>query len=187
MADSKTAAPRVVTHDGNQPLDLLIAQRNKYVNFLARRLHNRELAEEILQIVTLKIVERGSQLHSAERAEALLYQVLRNAVSDQYRMEVRSGLPPDPDPSKLEIAAPASAPNLCSCAIHELSQLKPEYAEVLRAVEMDGTSVLNYAGEHAISTNTASVRLHRARKSLRQHIVNTCGSCAGAGCFDCSC
>lgn len=185
--DTKTVASPGESEKGNCALELLLAYRKKYLNFLAGRLHSRELAEETLQIVTLKVIERGSQLRSGEKAEVWLYRVLRNALTDHYRMKVRSGIAADRDLSTLEIAASASTPNLCSCAMNELSQLKPEYADVLRAVEMDGNSVLNYASEHAISANAVSVRLHRARKSLHKRIVNSCGSCAGAGCFDCSC
>jgi RNA polymerase sigma-70 factor (ECF subfamily) len=177
----------MVRHTSNRALQLLLRDREKYLNFLTSRIRNRDLAEEVLQSVTLKVIERGHQLRIDSRAEAWLYRVLRNALTDYHRSTANPVSAAERDSSGLEIAAPVSASNPCHCATHELRQLKPEYADALRSVEMEGTSVLEYAKAHVISPNAASVRLYRARKSLQQRIMNTCGSCAGAGCFDCSC
>lgn len=39
----------------------------------------------------------------------------------------------------------------------------------------------------SISANNATVRLHRARKALRDVVMMTCKSCANHGCADCGC
>ena len=186
IVDSGTFSS-TVPHTTNRALQLLLSDREKYLNFLSSRIRDRDLAEEILQSVTLKVIERGHQLRVASRAEAWLYRVLRNALTDFHRSTANPLFVAKRDSSGLEMAAPLSASGPCHCATHELSRLKPEYSDALRSVEMEGTSVLEYAKARALSPNAASVRLHRARKSLQQRIVSTCGSCAGAGCFDCCC
>lgn len=88
---------------------------------------------------------------------------------------------------ELEIAAPEPTPALCPCAPTQLLKLKAQYQDALREVTMAGNSVQTYAAERDISSNVAYVRLHRARHSLRERLVAVCGSCAGSGCFKCTC
>jgi RNA polymerase sigma-70 factor (ECF subfamily) len=76
---------------------------------------------------------------------------------------------------------------VCECATALLDTLKPEYAEALRRVEMEGVSVKDFARDKSVSPNTASVRLFRAREALRRQVERSCGTCAEHGCLDCSC
>jgi len=89
---------------------------------------------------------------------------------------------------ELEAAGVSEPPaNTCRCVSGVLSTLKPEYLAAVRAVDLDGAPVEQLARAEGITPNNASVRLHRARASLRQKLSAVCGSCAGQGCFDCTC
>jgi RNA polymerase sigma-70 factor (ECF subfamily) len=68
-----------------------------------------------------------------------------------------------------------------------LPTLKPEYAELLRRVDLEERSVPEAAAEVGITPNNAGVRLHRARQALKHQLERSCGSCATHGCLDCSC
>jgi DNA-directed RNA polymerase specialized sigma24 family protein len=65
--------------------------------------------------------------------------------------------------------------------------LKPEFANLLSKVEMQGRSVREVAEEEGISANNAAVRLHRARLALKSQLEKTCGTCTEHGCLDCTC
>jgi RNA polymerase sigma-70 factor (ECF subfamily) len=65
--------------------------------------------------------------------------------------------------------------------------LKPEYAQALQRVEVDGVSVQAFAAEAGITANNAAVRLFRARKALKKQLEVSCGTCASHGCLDCTC
>jgi RNA polymerase sigma-70 factor (ECF subfamily) len=65
--------------------------------------------------------------------------------------------------------------------------LKPEYADALRRVDVDGAAVKAFAAHAGISATNASVRLHRAREALRRRVRDACGTCAEHGCLDCDC
>jgi RNA polymerase sigma-70 factor (ECF subfamily) len=72
--------------------------------------------------------------------------------------------------------------------VGELAEtLKPEYREALRSVEIDGSSVKDYALRAGISSNNAAVRVFRAREALRRQVIASCNTCAEHGCFDCTC
>lgn len=38
-----------------------------------------------------------------------------------------------------------------------------------------------------VTANNASVRLHRARRALKEQLLRACGACAAHGCLECSC
>ena len=63
--------------------------------------------------------------------------------------------------------------------------LKPEYATVIRRVDLDGASVAEFARESGITANNAGVRLHRAHDALRRQVARSCGTCAEHGCEAC--
>lgn len=65
--------------------------------------------------------------------------------------------------------------------------LKDEYREILARVEMAGRSVGEVAAELGLTANNATVRLHRARRALRQRLEAVCGTCTEHACLDCTC
>jgi len=68
-----------------------------------------------------------------------------------------------------------------------VENLKPEYAEVIRAVDLGEQPLTEFAREHGLSASNAGVRAHRARTALKKRLVEACGSCAEHGCLDCTC
>ena len=75
----------------------------------------------------------------------------------------------------------------CACVSRLAGTLKPEYAEALREIDVDGVPVKDYAATHGLTANNAGVRVFRARNALRAQVVASCGTCADHGCVDCSC
>jgi RNA polymerase sigma-70 factor (ECF subfamily) len=65
--------------------------------------------------------------------------------------------------------------------------LKPEYADALGAIEVEGAAVRDFATQKGITSANAAVRIFRAREALRRGVVAACGRCAEDGCVDCTC
>ena len=65
--------------------------------------------------------------------------------------------------------------------------MKPEYAQVVRAVDLEERPLSEVAASGGITVNNATVRLHRARQALKRQLVRACGACAAHGCLECSC
>ncbi|HZH03129.1 MAG TPA: sigma factor-like helix-turn-helix DNA-binding protein, partial [Myxococcaceae bacterium] len=68
-----------------------------------------------------------------------------------------------------------------------LPGLKPEYAQMVRQVDLENRPLADVAVELGVTSNNATVRLHRARQALKKQLQRCCGSCAAHGCLDCSC
>ncbi len=172
------------------PIDLLIESQEQFLRFLERRVGSRETAKEILQQAYLIGLEKLGDLRETDSVIAWFYRVLRNAAVDHYRragaerraLEVEAGRT-----ELFELPAQEIEGRICSCARPLLEEMRPSYAELLRAVDLEGASVSDLARKLGISANNARVRLHRARRDLRRRLVATCGVCAEHSCLDCSC
>ena len=76
---------------------------------------------------------------------------------------------------------------ICGCVTRLAGTLKPEYADAIRRIELDGLPVQDYAAEAGITSNNAAVRVFRAREALRKQVKASCRTCAEHGCVECSC
>jgi RNA polymerase sigma-70 factor (ECF subfamily) len=174
-------------------LRVLVENHARFLAFLERRVGGRDAAEEILQDAFVRGLARGGSLRDDESALAWFYRVLRNAIVDRHRhadAERRglealgrqenadaSGAPADPELTEM----------ICACVHSLVDTLRPEYAQAIRRVELEGQSVQDFARASAITPGNAAVRLHRARQALRRRVEESCGTCAQHGCYQCEC
>jgi RNA polymerase sigma factor (sigma-70 family) len=171
-------------------VDRLVGNHREFLRFLERRVGSRAVAEDILQQAFVRGMERAGSLRADESAVAWFYRTLRNAVIDHHRRtgaavrgleafarELGDAAEPSPDVKNA----------VCACVRTLAETLKPEYADALRRIEVDGVSVQAYAAELGIEANNAGVRVHRAREALRRRVMASCGTCAEHGCIDCTC
>lgn len=167
----------------------LVANHREFLGFLQSRVGSRALAEDILQDAFVKGIGKLAGLREDESAVAWFYRILRNAVIDHHRRHEVSdrrlaALAAELDPTAPD---PELRGAVCQCVARLADNLKPEYAEALRRIEVDGVAVKDYASEAGITRNNAAVRVFRAREALKQQVVRSCGTCAEHGCLDCTC
>ena len=95
---------------------------------------------------------------------------------------------PEGEPLDVEPAAPAEEPvAACRCAVRLLAELRTGHAEVLRAVDFDGEEPAAVAARLGLTRGNLDVRLHRARRELREKVMRHCGVDGAAPCLDCTC
>ncbi len=171
-------------------LDLLLAQQKQFLAFVRRRVSDSELAEDILQTAYLRAFEHQDNFEPSESAVAWFYRLLRNAVIDSYRRRASTNKALEAWTRELERTA-QTAPELhnevCACLHGILDGLKPEYSEVLRAVDLGEQRLQDFAQQHKLSASNAGVRIHRARAALRKQLLRTCSACSEHSCLDCTC
>jgi len=171
-------------------VDKLVGSHREFLRFLERKVGSRAIAEDILQEAFVKSVERADTLRDGESAVAWFYRMLRNAVIDHHRRRGAAERALAQFAQELDAELePAAEMNgvVCACVRSLSATLKPEYAEALERIEVDGVTVQGYAAEIGIQPNNAAVRVHRARAALRERVKVSCGTCADHGCLDCTC
>ena len=171
------------------PVVALAEEYPRFLAFLAKRTGNRAVAEEILQEAFAKAVTKAHGLREDSSAVAWFYQVLRNALVDHHRRSASEGRAMAAFAAEQEGEARDEEleREVCRCVGRIAGDLKPEYAEALRGVEVEGLSLKDFAEKAGITPNNAAVRVHRAREALRKRLVSTCATCAAKGCTDCTC
>lgn len=169
-------------------IDQLVANHREFLRFVERRIGNRALAEEIVQDAFVRSLDRGGEIR--ESVLGWFYQVLRNAVIDRQRRQAVADRQLDELAAELESSGDGGeelAGVVCQCVARLAETLKPEYADALRRIEVEGVPVKDYADTAGISASNAGVRIFRARDALRKQVARSCGTCAEHGCLDCTC
>ena len=172
---------------GTRVEERLLDAHDQFLGYIRRRISDPDLAEDILQDSLLRAMRAAPELRDEERIVPWFYRVLQNAIVDAYRHRgvERAHLVGGEIP---EIAAePEDDVELCACFERLVPTLKPEYAELIRAVELRNEPPTAAASRLGITPNNLKVRRHRARQALRQKLEETCRTCADHGCLDCTC
>lgn len=178
----------------NGVIQRLLENESAFRQFIRRRVGDEVVVEDILQQSLIKAVERSHSLNNEQSALAWFYRILRHTVADYYRAhgaEVRrneallkeltiSGNHQELPLDELQATA-------CTCLHGLLPSLHGNYAELIKRIDLDGESPVQVAKELKISRNNLTVRLHRARQSLRVSLESACGICSRHGCLNCTC
>jgi RNA polymerase sigma factor (sigma-70 family) len=172
----------------------LMENRQAFHGFLTRRLGNAAFAEDLLQQCFIKALAHIHSIQQIDRLIPWFYQILRHALIDYYRaketdtkrfqtfMDDTAALENHKVPSLDELQ-----PTICACLDRLVATLKPNYAELIRRIDLSGETIQSVAKDLQITPNNLTVRLHRARQALRQSLEQACGICSKHGCVNCTC
>lgn len=168
---------------------VLVENHRAFLAFLERRVGSREVAEDILQEAFTRGLARADTIRDEESTLAWFYRALRNAVIDHYRRDdvKRRGLEGFARELDPVTASHETADAVCRCVLSLAETLKPEYAEAIQRIDVEGIAVKDFAERVGISASNAGVRVFRAREALRRQVSRSCGTCAEHGCLDCTC
>ncbi|MFQ5346345.1 MAG: RNA polymerase sigma factor [Rhodothalassiaceae bacterium] len=163
----------------------LLANRAACLGWLRRRLDNPADVEDLYQDFCLRALAKADQLRDEGAVHGWLKRLLFSILQDHYRSRhvTRRGL--DALAAAEAIAAQgrggpdaaAHAPQVCACVHEHLPRLRPEHRELLREIDFNGRSLAEVAAALHLSAGTLRVRLHRARRALRETLRTGCPRC----------
>jgi len=161
-------------------------ERNRLLNFIRRRVADREDAEDILQDVFYELVEAYRLMKPVEQVTAWLFRVARNRITDLFRKKQREALRNQPpavtengETLQLEdmLPSPDAGPEAAYARrvlLEELDaaldELPDEQREVFIAHELMGYSFKQLAAQTGVSVNTLLSRKHYAVLHLRERL-----------------
>jgi RNA polymerase sigma-70 factor (ECF subfamily) len=157
--------------------------------FVKRRVPEQD-AEDLVQEIFARLVDKGPAAEDSERLGAWLYRVARNVVTDYYRRraarrEVPSPLAFDAEESpafgmESEDEAGDATSNavlrghVSECVRAFLARLEPQYAQALALVEFDGLTQAEAAERVGLSLSGMKSRIQRARGLLFAELSQCC-------------
>src|SRR5512133_1343097 len=116
----------------------LVALKADFLRFVRARTRSEAEAEELLQAAYAKATEKIGTVREGESTVAWFYRLLRNAIVDGGRERRRAeALPADADPE----VDPGLHRAVCSCVNDLVPTLKPDWATLVRRVDVEGASV----------------------------------------------
>jgi RNA polymerase sigma-70 factor, ECF subfamily len=164
------------------------AMRERVVVSLKGRGFSEDDAQDLFGEALVRAIARKDSLDNAAAAEGWFWKLAHRLAIDVVRR--RASRPRNYAGVDLEtLAAPVEddETNICSCSLQILEELPVSSREILRAVDVEGLAVQDYAEKTNISPNNASVRLFRARRAMRARMFETCQTTTVAECLDCGC
>lgn len=141
--------------------------------WLIHQLHDRALAEDLLQDVFLKALRQGSRFCALENARAWLFEVARNTLTDQLRRRRETVELPE-QLSAAEAEPPAAVDHLAQCLPRVLGELSPEDREAITCCDLEGMTQADYAAKLGLSLPGAKSRVQRARARLKAQLATAC-------------
>lgn len=186
----KIAKPISETSRHDALAGTLLANLAAFQSFARGRLRDDALAADAVQESLLRALQAEEKLSHDENLLAWFYRILRNVLHDLHRGRARQETALKGFTEHLAATAEedrALENVACRCFRDLLPALRPEYARVIELVDLRGEPQESAAGQLGLSRNNLKVRLHRARRQLRERLEQTCRTCSTHGCLDCTC
>lgn len=143
--------------------------------YILSKVHNKALADDLLQEVFIKIHAHIDQLKDHTKIRSWMVQITKNVVTDYFRSLKKEHQNSFEQP--IDVAVDDSE-DMMTEAIQDMlkmmDKLPPKYCEALCATELDGMSQKDYAAKLGISYTAAKSRVQRARRMLRDDLMNCC-------------
>lgn len=179
----------ILTVDARALTKVLTDERAGFVRLARKRVASDADADDIVQHSLMRAAERAGSLEDEARARAWFYRILRNAIADHHRSRPQDPLRHQDGADVTELASEDPAPTRtpCTCSVRLLDALRPAYAEVVRRIDVNGEDPVAVARALGISPGNLHVRLHRARRILRDEIRHYCHVESLRPCLDCAC
>jgi len=142
--------------------------------YIATRLDDTDIIDDILQEVYIKASQSLQQLKVRGSMKSWLYRITHNLIMDHYRTrknfdELNDNLVAEPL-SPIE----ESHQSLAKCIIPLIQELPEQYQLPLKMAELENKSQQEIANRLGISLSGAKSRVQRGRKKLREIMLSHC-------------
>ena len=171
--------------------EALLENQERFLHLLRRKLGSFELAAEVFQDFCERALRKGPSLRDRGSVVPWLYRVLASSVTDYMRGEINRRR------FEAEYAAQQQVVDqqtecegsiyACLCLHEILPKLRPDYADLLFQLDLQGESRDEVARRLGITGNNIAVRLHRARQAMKRALLLSCDDCLDDGFLDCAC
>ena len=142
--------------------------------FITKRIHDEASAEDMVHDVFLKIHDRIDSLNEPEKLPAWIYQIARNSIIDSYRKRKQTVDTSD-SLSELEQNQVIDTPEDLNRVVQSMVEKLPtQDKEALILSDFQGVKHSEIARRLGISLSGAKSRVQRARKKLKDLLLECC-------------
>lgn len=168
--------------------DSILKNLRTFVAFARQRVGDAHLAEDVVQESLVKALATDRKPAGQEDTVAWFYRILRRTIIDLYRRNDARSRALDRFERELAEAPTRDEERLlCRCFKRLLPAVPSQYRELLQQIDLEGKEPAEVAAALGVTRNNLTVRLHRARRHLRELLSRNCRACSKHGCLDCTC
>jgi RNA polymerase sigma-70 factor (ECF subfamily) len=151
--------------------------------FVSRRVSSGADVDDIVQWVFLQLHRSLGEIRNGERIHAWLYSTARRAIGDYYRSRTRRREVPSGDALDLDRLhasrwpapdAPGERAEVAACLAPLVERLAPVDREAIVLTEIRGLRLADAAVRAGVSLSGMKSRSQRARRRLRQAMLDCC-------------
>ncbi len=148
-------------------------------DFIARRVSDPDVADDLTQEVLLKAHRNGLGTGGVDDVAAWLYRIARNTLVDHYRHRDRHPAPGELPDELIELQldddeAGSARRQLATCLRPMVDQLDPIYRDALTLTDLGDLSQAEAARRAGITSSAMKSRVQRARSQLRDAVSACC-------------
>ena len=146
--------------------------RSQLLAFIQQRVGDRDLAQDVLHDVFVKIVGRQDCLKEPAKITAWLYQVTRNAIIDR----LRSSRPHEELPHEIaaEDQEPTTETRLAGFLRPMIAALPQIYRDAVILSDLDGVPLKQIAEREGLTVSAVKSRVQRGRRRLETLLHDCC-------------
>ena len=145
------------------------------------------LADDVLQTALVKALTTGSQPKSESKIVPWFKTILKNTALDVLRKQKSVQEKEQQAMMERVVYSDEFESSACSCVLGLLGRLSTEDQLLLKKLDIEDVSLKELEKSTGISKSTLKVRRHRARKRLKNVVMDVCNVGSAQECDDCDC
>ena len=144
-------------------------------SFIISKIYDETIATDILQEVFVKIHSNIDSLKDESKIQSWIFQITRNAIIDYHRSKRKGEFQIDPFIEEPEVSESSEfMAETLQDMIKMIDDLPEKDCEALCLTELGNMSQIEYARKLGISYSGAKSRIQRAKRKLRDLLMNCC-------------
>ena len=158
-------------NDSGAFAEIYMRHKRAVYEYCYRLLQNRQIAEDATQNTFIKVQQRVGELRNLASFKAWMFTIARNEVYAHFRRARSNGLEGNEDVWEVESPHEEFVHQEQAELVRRLlSELKPEYREVLLLVEYEQMSYADIASITNATLSSVESRIFKARKALAKKL-----------------
>jgi RNA polymerase sigma-70 factor (ECF subfamily) len=142
--------------------------------FILSRIKDKDVTEDILQEVYLKIHSNINSLNDYSKIQSWIYKIALNTITDHYRSQKKNEPLLEEQHAIEEIIEQKESERLKPALLGFIEQLPPIYRDAIKLSELQGLSQKELAIKLGISFSGAKSRVQRGRAMLKELLMKCC-------------
>ncbi len=143
--------------------------------FILSKVKDRDLANDILQDVFLKIHTKLDTLNNDEALSGWLFSITRNTITDYYRKSQKARKENQELKDNLPLFEDEELSQCCEACLHLfIADLPQKYRDAILATDLGELSQKEYAVKIGLSHSGVKSRVQRGRVQLNEYFKKCC-------------